>query len=60
MGYRIFTEASQGRSVFLGQASQQARPGSDFAGVVADELVLAAQSQVGTNNLLGSMQWVEL
>lgn len=34
--------------------------GGDFAGAVADELVLAAQSQTGTNQLLASMSWLEL
>jgi hypothetical protein len=34
--------------------------GSDFAGVVPDELVLAAQAQTGSNNLLAAIQWVEL
>jgi len=51
---------AQGRSALAGTAVQQARPGADYAGAVADELVLAAQSQTGTNNLLASMQWVEL
>lgn len=58
MGYRIYTEAST--NAFSGQSTQQARPGANFAGTVADELVLAAQAQTGTNNLLASMQWVEL
>lgn len=34
--------------------------GSDFAGTVPDEIVLAAQAQTGTNNLLAAIQWVEL
>lgn len=59
-GYIIDAGYVQGRSTFSGQAAQQARPGANFAGTVADELVLAAQAQTGTNNLLASMQWVEL
>jgi hypothetical protein len=59
-GFIIDAGYAQGRSAFAGTATQQARPGADFAGTVADELVLAAQAQTGTNNLLASMQWVEL
>lgn len=59
-GYEIDAGYAQGRNTFAGAAASQARPGADYAGTTADELVLAAQAQTGTNNLLAATQWVEL
>jgi len=59
-GYEIDAGYAQGRNTFAGAATSQARPGADYAGTVADELVLAAQAQTGTNNLVAAAQWVEL
>lgn len=44
----------------IDQLPTQIALGSDFAGVVPDEIVLAAQAQTGSNNLLAAIQWVEL
>jgi hypothetical protein len=59
-GYEVDAGYAQGRNTFASTSVQQARPGADYAGAVADELVLAAQSLTGTNHLLASMQWAEL
>ncbi len=59
-GSEINASYATGRNTFGGNFIEQARPGANYAGTVADELVLAAQAQTGTNNLLASLQWAEL
>lgn len=60
-GVPVGSGYAQGRGLQNVNARQMAEQiGGDFAGAVADELVLAAQAQVGTNQLMAAMEWIEL
>lgn len=60
-GVEVAAGYAQGRGTEAVNSRQMAEAiGADFAGTTADEWVLAAQAQTGTNNLLAAMEWIEL